>query len=215
MPSVSENKTSRELVVLIHGLGSSRWVLWPLAQRLARRGYATRLWTYLSIIGSTAEKGQAFAKHLDQLASSGKWDRIHVVAHSMGSIVTRCAIGEASPELQSCLGRVVLIGPPNGGSHIATKLQWLYGWFCEPVNELSDRPESFVNNLPPPPAEIEVGILAASHDNVIHLEKTHLPGQRDHRVVTGWHVGILMKRETAELVASFLRVGKFASFDAA
>ncbi|MEM1304392.1 MAG: hypothetical protein AAGG46_05830, partial [Planctomycetota bacterium] len=104
----------------------------------------------------------------------------------------------------------VMIGPPNGGSHMATFLTPVYGWFSKSLVQLRDTPESFVNNLPPPPDWAEIGVLAATRDNVIHLDRTHLAGQRDHRVVEGWHTGLLWEEETAELTASFLKTGRFA-----
>jgi hypothetical protein len=79
--------------------------------------------------------------------------------------------------------------------------------------ELTDLPDSFVNRLGPPPQQIEVGVLAASHDNVLHAHQTHVEGQRDHRTLRSWHTGILWKRETAELAARFLRTGSFGESD--
>lgn len=192
---------------MIHGLASSRWLLAPLAGKLRRRGFGATLWGYFSVAGSNRRHGRALAAHLRRLAVRGGVRKLHLVVHSMGSIVARCALQESLPPN---LGRVVMIGPPNGGSHMATRLRNVYP-FCRPMIELMDRPDSFVNRLPPPPAAVEVGVIAASRDNVIDVERTHLPGQRDHRVVEGWHTGVLWSTETADLTASFLRSGRFAS----
>lgn len=200
------NPAERELVVLVHGLASTQLVMLPLAWRLRRQGYETRSLGYYSIFGSNRRHGSWLARKLHALHATGNWSRIHLVVHSMGSIVTRCAMQE---ELPDSIGRVVMIGPPNGGSHMATRLRFIYG-FCTPLLELMDRPDSFVNQLPPPPEHFEIGILAAAKDNVIDLERTHLQGERDHCVLPSWHTGILWHPPTADYVGSFLRLGHFS-----
>lgn len=201
--------TNRDLVVLVHGLASSRLLLVPLARRLRKRGFETRLWGYFSYVGSNRNFGRSLARKVHQLAEDGTWPRIHLVVHSMGSIIARCALEDGLPDR---LGRIVMIGPPNGGSHMATRLRYIHPW-CNPMLELMDRPDSFVNQLPPPPAEAEIGVIAAGKDNVIDLPRTHLPGERDHRVVDSWHTGVLWAQETAELTTSFLRHGSFSGGD--
>ncbi len=205
-PRVNNPPTDRELAVLVHGIGSTRWLLWPLARRLERMGYATRLWSYLTFLGSNRQKGRQLAAELHRLADSGRYARIHVVAHSMGSIVTRCAFGEELPEQ---LGRVVMIGPPNQGSHMATRLTKLYGRLSPTLAELQDTPDSFVNQLPGVPERFEVGVLAPRGDRMIHLSNTHVVGERDHQQIDGWHTSALWKPQCAEQVACFLQTGRF------
>lgn len=195
-----------ELIVLIHGISSSRWFLWPLAKRLETAGYETRLWTYFTLWGSNRQTGRRFAAQLRQYSASGRYARIHVVAHSMGSIVTRCAFDE---ELPLELGRVVMIGPPNRGSHVATRVSRLYGWFSSTLVELSHKPDSFVNRLPGLPSGVEVGVLAPSHDRMVRQESMRVEGQRDHRAIRGMHTASLWTRECADQVQSFLQHGTF------
>lgn len=215
---------SRELVVLTHGIASSRFFMSPLARRLRRVGFQTRLYGYPSLWWSNRSFGEKLAAMLRRVGP--RYDRIHLVVHSMGAIVTRCALEE---DLPANLGRVVQIAPPNRGSHAAT----LYGhwnssklwnssrlwnalvvaphrWLAPSLLELCDTPDSFVNQLGPVPEGVEVGVLAASKDRVLHPEQTHVEGQRDHRTVTGWHTGVLWTRETAEMTKRFLLSGSFA-----
>lgn len=200
----------RDLVVMLHGIASTRWVMLPLASRLRGKGFDTRLLGYYSVTGSNRKFGRWLAGNLRRIEAKNPGRRIHIVAHSMGSIVTRCALEEFLPK---SLGRVVMIGPPNGGSHMATFLERIY-WFSRPLMELKDEPDSFVNRLPPAPAGVEVGVIAAAKDNVIHLDRTHLPGERDHHVINSWHTGVLWKPETADYVARFLRTGRFREGEA-
>lgn len=208
---------SRELVVLTHGIASSRFFLSPLARRLRRTGFQTRLYGYPSLWWSNRSFGKKLAAFLRRVAPG--YDRVHLVVHSMGGIVTRCALEEELPEN---FGRIVQIAPPNQGSHAATRIGHYNGsplwnalvvaphrWLAPSLIELRDTPDSFVNQLGPLPAGVEVGVLAASHDRVVHAHQTHVEGQKDHRTVEGWHTGVLWTKETAEQTEKFLRTGAF------
>ena len=178
---------------MTHGIASTRFLMAPLASRLRRAGFATRLYGYPSVWWSNRDHGKKLAARLRRIAP--KYDRVHLVVHSMGSIVTRCALQEELPEN---LGRVVMIAPPNRGSHAATRLAcdsksrlW-NNLIVKPHRNLSptlveliDKPDSFVNRLGPAPEDVEIGVLAASNDNVLHPHQPHLDGQADHRPVEG------------------------------
>lgn len=213
----SNTAPGRELVVLTHGIASTRFFLAPMASRLRQAGFATRLYGYPSLWWSNATFGKRFAAFLRRVAP--KYDRVHLVVHSMGGIMTRCALRE---ELPPNLGRIVQIAPPNQGSHMATRIGHYHGhaWWdtfvvaphrliAPSLIELRDTPDSFVRSLGPAPEGIEIGILAASHDKVLHPEQTHLEGQADHCTVEGWHTAILWKKETADRAAQFLKTGSF------
>jgi pimeloyl-ACP methyl ester carboxylesterase len=208
----------RELVVLTHGIASTRFLLAPLAARLRSAGFATRLTGYPSLWWSNETFGKRLAAQLRRVAPA--YDRVHLVVHSMGGIVARCALRE---ELPPNFGRVVQIAPPNRGSHVATRLTVECGnraWdrlvvrphrFLAPtLMELADAPDSFVNRLGPVPAGIEVGVITASNDRVVRVGNTDLDGAADCCTVKGWHTGVLWTRETAELAARFLRTGRFS-----
>lgn len=205
-PRMRSAKETQDLVVLTHGLLASKWVMQPLAIRLRELGFETRLRGYGTTHGSMQDKGERFAEYLQQLADENPGRNIHVVAHSMGSILTRCALLSGVPER---MGRIVMIGPPNQGSHIATKLAPFCGWLVPTLNELSDQAGSFVNRLPTSVGDYEVGIIAASHDNVIHAGKTELDDHKDHVTLDYMHTSILWREQTAAQVASFLREGRF------
>lgn len=209
----------RELVVMTHGIASTRLFLAPMATRLRVAGYRVWLHGYPSLWWSNREFGKSFAAMLRRVAP--RYDKVHLVVHSMGGIVARCALEE---ELPTNFGRVVQIAPPNRGSHAATRLAvdgaslaWNrlvvqpHRLVAPTLLELTDLPDSFVNRLGPAPPGVEVGVIAASHDNVLFPEQTHLEGQTDHVTVSGWHTGILWKRETAEMAVRFLRTGSFSS----
>lgn len=199
-----------DIVLLTHGIASTRWFMWPLARRLLRQGFDARLYTYFTLRGSNRAIGQQFAQYVCELAERHPGRTIHVVAHSMGSIVTRCAIAAGLPE---CVGRVVMIGPPNRGSHVARALAPLLGWIAPTLAELSDAEASFVNSLPRR-LERQVGIIAAARDRVVRLDSTLLEDHAGYVVLPYRHTSILWTPEVAHHVAHFLQHGTFAEEEA-
>ncbi|MEQ8785202.1 MAG: alpha/beta fold hydrolase [Pirellulaceae bacterium] len=201
-----------EMVVLIHGLAANRFVMRPLEKRLRARGYDTRNWGYRSVWRPIERHAERFRERLEALARREDVERLHLVGHSMGSIITRYLVASDPPPK---LGRVVMLAPPNQGSRVARWLNRGLGYLSPPLAQLSDRPESFVNRLAAN-LDVECGVIAARRDRMVRLESTHLDGQSDHAVFTAGHTSMLFYAGVAELVDRFLQTGRFtASTDTA
>jgi pimeloyl-ACP methyl ester carboxylesterase len=198
---------SGETVVLVHGFGANGVLIMSrMARRIARAGYNTVIWSYPSLRRTIERHGERFSKRLAALDADPRVARIHLVTHSMGSIVARCALRKSRPDK---LGRLVMLAPPNLGSRIAAfwgpKLRW-----CVPViDELAMRPDSFVSGLPQPEG-IEIGVIAASMDPVIGTGNTYLACQRDHIVLPATHTLLVFRRRSADEVIHFLLAGRFS-----
>lgn len=198
--------TSRETVVLVHGLGANGLLVMSLmARRIARAGYGTVIWSYPSYRRTIEKHGDQLRRRLDELDADPQVSRIHLVTHSMGSIVARSALGQGRPPK---LGRWVMLAPPNLGSPLAAfwgpKLRW-----CAPViDQLAKRADSFVNCLPQPEG-IEIGVIAASKDLLVGSGNTFLPCQRDHIVLPATHTLLVFRRRSADEVVQFLATGHF------
>lgn len=202
-----EDTPQQDVVILIHGLGSHPILLSLIERFLARRGFQTRNWSYLSILGSIETHAARLGEELNQLQGQSNVGRVHLVTHSMGSIVARHLLAESRPEK---LGRMVMLGPPNRGSHVASALSPMLGLVCKPLSQLADTPGSFVCELATD-CPTEVGIIAAAYDRVVPLANTYLPGQTDHVIVPSGHTRMLLRPDVAELVATFLEKGSFQS----
>ena len=205
-PEPSTSVSPRDRVVLIHGIASTKYLLLPLARRLRRDGFEPQLYGYFSLRGSIRDLGDQFAAKLHGLAAQNPEQTIHVVAHSMGSIVTRCALLDGMPDN---LGRIVMVGPPNRGSDVARKLTPPLGWISPTLTELQDTPDSFVNALPRSVGKNEVGIVTAEHDYMVPAGSTLLDDHTDEITLPSLHTSILWRSRTAECVARFLRTGRF------
>jgi pimeloyl-ACP methyl ester carboxylesterase len=209
-------------VVLLHGIAVGAWSLKKLERALQRRGFATLNLGYASrkkplealaedIHGPIAD----FASRLD--------GPIHFVGHSMGGLLARVYVARYRP---AHLGRVVLLGTPNGGSEIADLLQQsrAYRWFFGPAGlQLTTRPESAIAQLPA--LDYPVGIVAGNlslypisslilprpNDGRVSVESAKLADMADHIIVRASHAGLTRHRAAIGQTIAFLREGRFAA----
>jgi len=202
-----ESARGRELVVLVHGLSAKRLVMWPLARYLVRVGFQVNNWGYRSTTRSIDWHASKLTAILRDVEFRNDIERIHVVAHSMGCIVSRAAIEKGRP---SRLGRIVMLAPPNHGSHAARIIAPAVNWFCPTMKELGDHPDSYVNSLPLPD-RCEFGVIAASLDRVIRQTSTHLDGEADFTVVFSMHGVLPWHRKAQKQTVSFLESGRFVA----
>lgn len=195
----------KEAVVLVHGLGAHRILMWPLARRLERASYRVTNWGYASTWRTIEEHGEKLARTLRELDENSEIDTLNLVTHSMGGIVAREALRQYLPKK---LKRMVMMAPPNHGSYWATLFGPLLRPFCRTIDQLANRANSFVNRLPEPPAP-EIGILAVHFDLLVNVASTHLAREADHVVVPGFHSAPLFSPRAAAEVIHFLQHGSF------
>ena len=195
-------------VLLIHGLGSHRVFMWPIAWYLNRNGFVATTFGYRSWWWSIEFHAQCLAEELDRLEQDPNVDSYAIVGHSMGGIVTRQAIlGDGSSKPFPKLKRVVQLGSPNHGTSKARRLGHMLS-FCKTLRQISDRPDSFVNSLPPP-SDVEFGIIAGSYDIAVSEKSSHLSTEKDHISIFSGHNGLLVRPKALKQVREFLTHGRF------
>jgi pimeloyl-ACP methyl ester carboxylesterase len=201
----SPTSEDREVVYLLHGFGAMPLIMTRLSRCLQRNNYVIRNWGYRSIRKTVAFHAEELRNEVYRVAEEGEFTRLHFVTHSLGSIVVRHALCESMLPLVS---RIVMLAPPNGGSHVARAGSLVLGRLCPVLRELSDKSGSFVNRLGEP-AQVEIGVIAASNDWVVLRRNTHLKSERDHIVVRGDHLRLPLLRTCAEQTLQFLKTGVF------
>lgn len=196
-----------ECAILVHGYLANTWMLATLGRRLRVRGFTTSTWGYWNIRCSLLVHAERFVVTLRELDSDPRIERLHLVTHSMGGIIARAALDRFRPRK---LGRFVMLAPPNRGSFVATAAANTVGRVLRPVAELSTSETSLVNSLPMPEG-VDIGVIAAEHDALVAADSTHPVGPHCHVTLPTWHTGLLFRPETAQLTATFLASGRFAS----
>jgi len=207
---------SGEAVLLVHGLWMNRVVMLYLARQLRRRGFATRATGYYSALHDLARNARTLAAAIDALDAP----RVHVVAHSLGGVVTLAALRDhPDPRVR----RIVLLGAPLAGSAsgrcLAAK-RWGAPLLGTTRALWGDMPRLAI------PAGVEAGAIAgnrplglarlagldlpAPNDGVIAVDETKHPQLADHLVLRVAHSEMVVSAAIARQVAAFLATGRFA-----
>ena len=113
------------MVLLVHGLDDPGWIWKDLAPTLVETGFVVATMTYPND-GPIALSADLFAESLRSLRMLGV-ERVDVIAHSMGGLVTRDVLtrdvhydGDARGDGElPAIERLIMCGTPNGGSQFA------------------------------------------------------------------------------------------------
>jgi pimeloyl-ACP methyl ester carboxylesterase len=206
---------------MLHGYGRTSRSLGNLERALQTAQFATLNLSYQSL----RKPIEALAADIDAdvatfaAAIDGP---IHFVGHSMGGLLTRVYIARYRP---TRLGRVVMLGTPNGGSEVADVAQRLalYRAFCGPAGlQLSTELHPTLRALPAInyPLGIVAGnrtvdpissflILPRPNDGKVSVQRTRLDGMADHIIVETSHNGLLRNPAAIGQTVAFLREGRF------
>ncbi len=209
-------------VLLVHGLARTGRAMEPLAGYLADRGFSPRVFSYSSRSLTVGEAAGRLGEAIHGLAEAGAAP-VHVVAHSLGSLLTRTHAKDEGPGL---LGRVVFLAPPGHGSEVADRLArhpWFRLLYGPAGQELRTGPQGVAGGLPP--VDFPCGVLAGTksrsllarrwlappHDGRVTVQSARIPGIADFRELPVTHNGILANREALALTALFLLTGSFGA----
>ncbi|MHC4410431.1 MAG: esterase/lipase family protein [Planctomycetota bacterium] len=186
-----------EQVVLLHGLGRTAFSMVVLEQRLQSVGYRVHNIEYASISGDFDSAVDDVLKQMEAAVRGGT--RVHFVGHSLGGLVIRALLEKRRPML---MGRVVMLGTPNGGSPVIDALRehdltWVVGKSAERIGAKFPRPD------------YEVGVVAGEHDPLVPIESARFDGMKDFLLVPTEHVWMRYDADTADQVIHFLQHGEF------
>jgi pimeloyl-ACP methyl ester carboxylesterase len=212
---------SKAGVVLLHGI-SRTWRSFRRMQMAASAaGFATLNIDYASRHRPLEALAQDIHPAIEHFAASAEGP-VHFVGHSMGGLLTRVYIARHRPLR---LGRVVMLGTPNGGSEIADRLKGLIGYraFFGPAGQqLGTRRDATLSAMLPP-ADYPVGIIAGNrsiypvasallpkpNDGRVSVENTKIDGMADHIVIGASHPWLPCNRQAIEQSLAFLKGGRF------
>ena len=202
----------------IHGLwlGGGESIL--LRGRLSDAlGAQCRVFSYSSVSVSVDENAEALGEYLHQI----KADTLHLVAHSLGGLVTLALFEREHAAFPP--GRVVLLGSPVRGSRSAARLVQLpFGGALlgrAAAGLLLDGPDrrwGGARELGVIAGNLDLGLgrllgsMEGASDGTVFVDETTLPGAAEQILMHVTHTGMVYSAEVATQVAAFLRDGRFA-----
>lgn len=190
------------------------WVMIPLAGRLRRCGFSPQPFAYHDLRFTLRQNADALARFAEGLPGG----QVHFVGHSLGGLLVLKAL-EQFPGQR--VGRVLLLGTPYQGSHVARVLnrsrlsRWMLGSSIR-SGLLKDRPQWS--------GDRELGVIAGCrnlgggllipglprpHDGMVAVEETRVPRATDSIVLKVNHTEMLFSAEVARRACAFLKSGCF------
>ena len=209
-------------VVLLHGIGSTSASMRPLRRALEADGFAVLNLDYRSRSRPLAALAEAIHGPIARFAETMP-GATHVVAHSMGGLLTRAYLARRRPER---LGRVVMLGTPNGGSEMADRLrdQALYRLVFGPAGQQLVTAQDAELRATLGSVDYPLGVLAGDrpispvfaalllpspNDGKVSVASTRVAGMADHRVIHTSHTRLIAHPEAIGAVRRFLSAGRF------
>ena len=215
----------KDSVVLLHGISRTALSFRKMQAALEATGFATLNIDYTSRRHPLETLVEHIHPAITQFTANNE-GHLHFVGHSMGGLLTRAYISKYRPP---CLGRVVMLGTPNGGSEIADRLKNLsaYRAFFGPAGQQLGTLRDAATSALLPAADYPLGIIAGSrsvypitsvmlprpHDGRVSVAATRLDGMADHIVIPASHPWLVRNAEAIAQTIAFLRSGKFRRAD--
>lgn len=219
----------KEAVILLHGLGRTRFSLNKIATSLKpdyhviNTGYPSRHYPIEDL--AQIAIGPSLEKCRDA-------DKVHFVTHSMGGILVRQYLSNHTIDN---LGNTVMLGPPNQGSELVDFFtgNMLLGPIFKAINgpagidlgtSSQSRPNSLLEN-DIKNHNFNVGVIAGKksnniffnklipgdNDGKVSVERSKLVGKHQHLVMSVNHTFMMLNTSVIDQIRYFLKVGKFES----
>lgn len=192
-------------VVVLHGLYMSGFVMRPLCSRLEKAGL-----TILNLSYSTLSPNrEAIFKQIDAFIGT---KNTAFVCHSMGGLVARAYLEAGSPQSDN-VEKVITLGTPHKGSHIAEQMQqkgfdvFLKNSVEFLLSKNGDWP--FNAKLYSIAGDLPIGLMpliskGSQSDGTVLLDETKLNGMAEHKVFHLSHTSMIYSRQVMNYIVGLL-----------
>ena len=203
----------REVIVCTHGIWMKGWVMKPLSRRLSALGHECKQFSYHSVRRAPQENALKLGEFVNKLDA----DIIHFVAHSLGGIILLHyfrLFDVIKP------GRVVMLGTPLRGSHVARHISRNNSLKNKVLGESAN---NLLGNVPNWNGARPLAVFAGTrgtglgqlmgapldkpNDGTVAVSETAIENCALHIQVPYSHIGMLLAKPVAHLVDEFLRTG--------
>lgn len=160
------------------------------------------------------------AEWLRQLVEDLPCDSVYLVAHSLGSLISRDYLSRYRPDK---VKKLVMITPPNHGAEKADQMRhiFLYEWAFGKVAQ-SVTSDSLLGpdqlGMPHCPFGIIAGgkgkdgyskKIPGNDDGILSVGKAYMEEAQDFLILQASHNGILLRKELSDNVISFIKNSRF------
>ncbi|MBU6229425.1 MAG: alpha/beta hydrolase [Cyanobacteria bacterium REEB459] len=199
-------------ILLIHGLARTSLSLLNLEQSLKQLGHSTEQFSYFAFAETFDTIANRLAQRLQRLGQQGPYA---VVAHSLGGLLTRAALGQGEIGLPH---HVIMLGTPNQPPRLA-RLAWQlppFRWFTGQCG-LNLTSPAFYAQLPPlaNPYTIVAGtggprgsLSPFGHevnDGIVALSETAIISPEEVLQVPAWHTFMMNHPQVWKIVKECLK----------
>ena len=192
-------------VVVLHGLYMSGFVMRPLCARLEKSGLAIFNLSYNTL---SPDRETIFAQ-IDAFINDKE---TALVCHSMGGLVARAYLEANSLQSQN-VKKVITLGTPHKGSHIAEKMQQKgFNTFLKNSVEFllsknGDWP--FNAKLYSIAGDLPIGLMpliakGSQSDGTVLIDETKLNGMAEHKVFHLSHTSMIYSRQVMDYIIKLL-----------
>ena len=205
-------------VILIHGITRSSKSMSAFREPLTKAGFHVFPFDYPSTRVEIPESADYLRQVIDSLEGI---ESLHIIAHSMGGIVTRAYMSQ-QPDVR--IKRLVMIGSPNSGAELADLMSDKANFFFKPLlgpagQQLVTDSDGLIAGLATPTCDFAViaggrggngfnPLIPGDDDGIVSVASTRLPGAADFLQVNCLHLRLLRTPEAISSAVRFLESGK-------
>ncbi|MGS0537017.1 lipase family alpha/beta hydrolase [Pseudoalteromonas sp. SaAl2] len=192
-------------VVVLHGLYMSGFVMRPLCSQLEKSGLNILNLSYNTLSPDRAAIFEQIDTFIDNKSTA-------LVCHSMGGLVARAYLAANSLQSQN-VEKVITLGTPHKGSHIARRMQqkgfdvFLKNSVDFLLTENGDWP--FNAKLYSIAGDLPIGLMpliakGSQSDGTVLIDETKLQGMAEHKVFHLSHTSMIYSRQVINYILELL-----------